>query len=39
MKVTQAVSEDLVGQVALDVDNEAILAERFFGWPRLELGG
>src|ERR1700691_3173304 len=36
MKVSQAVSKDLVGQVAFDVDGEAVLAERLFCWPRLE---
>jgi hypothetical protein len=37
VKVSQAVGDDLVGDVTLEVDDEAVVPETPLGWPRLQL--
>ena len=38
LEVAEAVGHELVGEVALEVDHEAVVAEALLGGPRLELG-
>src|SRR5207245_1280177 len=33
VEVAEAVGDDLVGHVALEVDDEAVVTERLLGWP------
>lgn len=38
MEVAEAVGDHLVVDVAVDVDDEAVIAEALFGRPRLQFG-
>ena len=38
MQLAQAVPDELVGDVALELDDEAVVAERLLGRPRLDAG-